>query len=224
MKPYSILLIARPRPAEPTLLPALLEQYEVLITHTRKEAMSYVAHQSFDLVLLDIATIRFDAARFCADLQRLAPALPIIVLLDKETSLDTLPPIAGYLRYPLTARQLLRQISHTLNQEEHSLVEWQGLRLDVDNHFLIWGSQVLPLTPKQTALTLAFLSAPEETLSQARLFQEVWGTDYAGYTRSLAVHIHWLRESLKSLQAPFAVKTRRGEGYRLTALNAPPAP
>ena len=79
----------------------------------------------------------------------------------------------------------------------------------------MWHTRQIPLTPKQAALTLAFLRSPEETLSRARLMQEVWGTDYLGDTRTLDVHIHWLRKSLKQLQSPFVIKTLRGQGYQL---------
>ena len=83
---------------------------------------------------------------------------------------------------------------------------------------LIWDTRQIPLTPKQAALTLAFLRTPEVTLSRARLMQDVWGTDYLGDTRTLDVHIHWLRKSLKQLQAPFMLETLRGKGYQLIDL------
>jgi DNA-binding response OmpR family regulator len=47
----------------------------------------------------------------------------------------------------------------------------------------------------------------------------VWGTEYMGDTRTLDVHIHWLRKSISQLGAPFAIETERGVGYKLIALD-----
>jgi len=55
-------------------------------------------------------------------------------------------------------------------------------------------------------------------LSRSLLMQKVWGTSYLGDTRTLDVHIHWLRSALATLDAPFQVRTHRGVGYSLVSL------
>jgi DNA-binding response OmpR family regulator len=71
------------------------------------------------------------------------------------------------------------------------------------------------ITPKQSELAEQFLERPNELLTYAYLMKEVWGTQYLGDTRTLHVHIHWLRSALEDLDVPFHIETVRGEGYRL---------
>ncbi len=220
MKQYRILFVERQHAVEQELLPTLAQHYEIALAHGRKEAVMAVETQMPDLVLLDVPSVRFDTTRFCEDLKQRWPSLPLFFLLGKGMRLDKFPRAHGFLRHPFTLRQLLHRLSRVLPECNGVVVAWRGLQLDVAGYSLTWATETTFLTPKQAALALAFLRAPEKTLSRAVLMQEVWGTDYLGDTRTLDVHIHWLRNALKSMGAPFQLKTQRSEGYRLLSLKA----
>ena len=219
MKQQAILLLVRNRTLETELLTGLRQHYAVDLMQSRRAAMAALTDQVVDLILIDVPSIRFDLARFCEDVLKHWPDKSFFFLLSKGMRLDQMPRAQGYVRHPFTLAQLLRRLARTLPVTQGKIVAWRDLRLDVDQYFLMWDTRQIPMTPKQTALLEAFLRAPGTILTRAQLMQDVWGTDFIGDTRTLDVHIHWLRKSLAQLQAPFVILTERGKGYRLGALS-----
>ncbi len=215
MKSHTILFLVQHRSLDREVLAALSVHYEVLIAPTRREAIAFLENQSVALVLADVPSTRFNLARFWEEAQKYNPDMRFFLLLDKGTSPDQAPYAHDYLCQPFSPAQLLRRLARLLPAQPGEVVAWCGLRLDVAGGFLLWKTQQVPMTPKQAVLMRAFLCAPEQVLSRAQLMQDVWGTDFLGDTRTLDVHIHWLRKSLAQLQAPFVLATERGVGYRL---------
>lgn len=215
LKRYRIIYVERYRTVEREVLPALRQHYEVTLVRGRRAGMASIEEQIPDLALIDVPSIRFDLDRFCNDLKEEIPGISLFFFLAKGTRSDRLPRAHGFLRHPFTTRQLLNRLSRILPDQVCEIVGWRGLELNVVTNSLAWTTEEVFLTPKQAALVGSFLDAPEELLTRARLMQEVWGTDYVGDTRTLDVHIHWLRKALRALEAPFRVETIRGKGYRL---------
>ncbi|MBN2006142.1 MAG: winged-helix domain-containing protein [Anaerolineae bacterium] len=222
MKSHHILFVVRHRSVEAQLASGLAKYYEVIVVQSRREAVQRYTESKMDLVLIHLPSLRFDLARFCTDLQSRNASVPFFFLLGKGMRLDQLPRADGYLRQPFTLRQLLLRLTRALPEHSGEIVQWHSLRLDTESNTLMWGAKQVPVTPKQATLVLAFLQAPEEILSRARLMQDVWGTDYLGDTRTLDVHLHWLRKSLIRLEAPFIVQTVKGKGYCLIASSSKP--
>lgn len=89
------------------------------------------------------------------------------------------------------------------------------IALDLDNRLLEANGEVTVLTPKQLELLGLFMSRPGETITRKQIMKEVWQTDYTGDTRTLDVHIHWVRKKLgDSRGQPGHLQTVRGIGYR----------
>ncbi len=212
-----ILLLSRRRTLRRALLPALQERYGVTCAGTRREALAALHAHPPVLVLVDVASLRFDLARFLEDARRDLPDLLCFLLLPDGADVGSFPHADVVLRQPFTVAQVVRRLERFLSRQSGDVLEWHGLKLDVGGRRLIWGTAQAVLTPKQTALAQAFLREPERLLTRARLMREVWGTDYLGDTRTLDVHIHWLRKALAKLGGTFAVETVRGKGYRLVA-------
>ncbi len=215
MKRYRILFIERYRTVEARVLPALLQHYDVELVHGRREAMGTLEQHVPDLILVDVPSIRFDLERFCEDIKQRQIGISFFFLLGKGMRLDRLPRAHGFLRHEFTIRQLLNRLERILPEQTGELITWKGLQLNCTTNSLAWETEEIFLTPKQAALARVFINAPEALLSRAQLMQDVWGTDYLGDTRTLDVHIHWLRKALRSLKAPFCLETVRGRGYRL---------
>ncbi|MFQ5946540.1 MAG: winged helix-turn-helix domain-containing protein [Anaerolineae bacterium] len=94
------------------------------------------------------------------------------------------------------------------------------LTLDLNNHRLLKGRTVSTLTPKEFALLRAFMSNGGEVLTRKYLMKEVWETDYMGDTRTLDVHICWVRRKIEDDPAnPQYLTTVRGVGYQFRASN-----
>lgn len=213
-----ILFIVHNRAVERSLLTGLLQRYTVSVANLRRQALKYLAENEVDLVLIDVPSIRFDLSRFFDSLKQMDAVCLIFLLLGKGDRFDQAPQADGYLRHPVTTRQLLRRLSRILPSHTGEIVSWNGLSLDTASQLLLWKGQRVFLTPKQAALALAFLRQPDTLLTRAELMQDVWGTTFLGDTRTMDVHIHWFRNALKQLDAPFSLVTQRRKGYYLRCL------
>jgi DNA-binding response OmpR family regulator len=210
-----VLFVVALRSVERQLSPALEERYQVACASVRREALQLIEHRRPDLVLIDTPSIRFDIARFFESLADHSVAT--FLLLGKDMRADQMPRANGYMRYPFSDQQLLRRLARVIPAGPRDIVGWQGLCLDAENRFLIWQGHQVPITRKQADLALAFLESPDQLITREQLMREVWGTDFMGDTRTLDVHIHWLRKALRQTGAPFILETQRGAGFRLTS-------
>ncbi len=210
-----VLFVVAHRSVERELLPTLQQTYEVVLARLRREALQIIDDEPPDLLLVDVPSIRFDISRFFECLDEVPVPITTFLLLGRGMRLDQIPRASGTLRHPFSPGQLMRRLARVMPQGAREIVEWESLCLDTENRFLIWHGQQEPLTPKQASLMLVLLAAPGTVVSREQLMMEVWGTDYMGDTRTLDVHIHWLRKALDQLHVPFEIETERGVGYRL---------
>lgn len=90
------------------------------------------------------------------------------------------------------------------------------LELDVDSRTLYRGSRSYHLTPKECRLLAAFLTHRGQVLTRQFLMKEVWDTDFVADTRTLEVHVHWIRRKIEEdHKNPRHLRTVRGVGYVL---------
>jgi two-component system phosphate regulon response regulator PhoB len=215
-----VLFLVGHRSVERRLRPSLEQRYEVRVARLRRETLQHLDVEPPDLLLIDVSSLRFSVERLLDELDDYHVPLMTFLLLNKGTRLDQVPRANGFLRRPFSPRQLMRRLGRVLPEGPRETVEWQEFCLDIGNCFLIWRGQQVPLTPKQASLAFVFMESPNEVVSREELMKRVWGTDYMGDTRTLDVHIHWLRKSIEQLEAPFVIETERGVGYRLIACDA----
>ncbi len=211
-----ILFAVAHRTVERQLCPVLRRHYHLTPVRLRREAMDILESDlPPDLVLVDVPSIRFDVSRFLESMEEMDLSLATFLLLGKGMRRDQMPKAHGYLRHPFSSRQLVARLRRVLPPTLHRAVEWCGLCLDTESNFLIWDEEHAPVTPKVAALSRMFLTHPTEIITREQLMKEVWGTDYMGDTRTLDVHIHWFREALGEVGAPFELMTKRSVGYYL---------
>jgi DNA-binding response OmpR family regulator len=95
-------------------------------------------------------------------------------------------------------------------------VKINGMVLDVENSLLKRNGDEIHLTPKETKLMILLMENVGHVVSRSELMQEVWNTEYLGDTRTLDVHICWLRQKIEdNPRIPELILTRRGQGYEL---------
>ena len=95
-------------------------------------------------------------------------------------------------------------------------VEVGGMTLDLENACLKKNGNLIHLTPKETKLMALLMKNVGKVVSRSELMQEVWNTEYLGDTRTLDVHICWLRQKIEeNPRIPECILTRRGQGYEL---------
>lgn len=95
-----------------------------------------------------------------------------------------------------------------------STISCGPITLDPESRILYLGEAEHKLTPKQSTLLLTFLRHKGEVLTRQYLMKEVWDTDYIADTRTLEVHVHWLRAKIeRDSKRPDLLHTVRGVGY-----------
>jgi len=96
------------------------------------------------------------------------------------------------------------------------MVEIDGMVLDTEKSILKRNGSEIHLTPKETKLMILLMENVGKVVSRSDLMQEVWNTEYLGDTRTLDVHICWLRQKIEeNPRIPELILTRRGQGYEL---------
>ena len=120
------------------------------------------------------------------------------------------------LSLPFTARKLINRITPLLPSDEDNIIRVGVIQLDPGTRRVRCDSKESRLTPRLARLLTTLMNHPGEVIERAQLFREVWRTEYLEDTRTLDVHISWLRQAIEDKpRSPRFLKTIRGVGYRL---------
>ncbi len=168
------------------------------------------------LVVIDASSMRTNGKRICQSLRLEAPQLPIILILDDHTNYPNGCDANVILHLPFTLQKLVNRIRHQLPKPQKSSVEAGPIKMDTETRWVTCLEKQVHLTPRLMCLLKNLMDHPGEVIDREALFREVWETDYTADTRSLDVHISWLRQALEEdPRHPKFIKTIRGVGYRL---------
>jgi DNA-binding response OmpR family regulator len=140
---------------------------------------------------------------------------PIVVINRGEASEAFSPLVHQELVLPFTVRKLINRIQALCPNAEGTLMETGRVRLLTDCSTLLLGDDTQKLTPTLSTLLQALMASPGQVQTREDLFRKVWQTDFVGDTRTLDVHISWLRKHLAGLPGKSPIVTVRGVGYRL---------
>jgi two-component system OmpR family response regulator len=204
------------------------EGYEALIAVDGAEALEIARQQKPDLIILDIMLPRIDGFEVCRILRQ-EMTVPIIMLTaradetDRIIGLDT--GADDYMTKPFSIRELLARIRALLRRakmaqltlpEEQATLTIGDIKIDINRHRISIKEQPVELTAKEFDL-LVFLTQNESyVFSREQLLEKVWGYDFAGDTRTVDVHMRWLRQKIETDPAnPKHLLTVRGTGYKI---------
>lgn len=192
--------------------------FEVTCAHNGKQAVALAKEITPLLALIDPSSLRIGGNRLCQMLQRAVEPISIVWILSEDEEESSNSQVNAYLRRPITARKLLGCVRKLLPKPATEVLEAGDLVFHIKDRILVKGDQECRLTPKQSALLAALMSHPGEVLSRRYLMKHVWKTDYLGDTRTLEVHIRWVREAIEDNPSkPKYLRTVRGVGYRFDA-------
>ena len=218
MSKANILLVEGERVGNLSLVPALQKaDYQVELVHTGSAAVVAIKDEQPDLVVFDASAMRSNGVRSCRRIRQVLSTTPMIHVRAADQIEDQMAEANVYLKRPFTPRKVLNRIRALLPADDTkeeiircgSLTYYRSKRSIVTSEL---GEN--RLTPKLAALFEEFIRYPNQVLSRRQLMQNVWQTDYIGDTRTLDVHIRWIRECIEKNPAnPQLLRTRRGEGY-----------
>mgnify|MGYP000866696207 FL=1 len=221
MQKAVILLVEGKRAGQNTTVPALEKAGFILkLCHTGSAAVKMLANVTPHLIIFNAATMRTNGARICRRLKRSEQTLPLIHIRAEGEPEDTDAEADVYLEYPFTPRKLLNRVKDLLPVDHASeeMVRYGHISLYLSKKSVeVVGKGESRLTPKLVLLLEQFLRYPCQVLTRRELMQRVWKTDYIGDTRTLDVHIRWVREYIEENPAkPLFLTTVRGQGYVLS--------
>ena len=216
----SILLLESARTGALSLSTPLQKRgYAVRVEHTARAVLRSAELSPPDVVLVDAASLKRSGLRLCRTLRAALADTPIVLV----TSASATPsPVNGdatlVLVQPFTPRKLLNGVARLLPPGEKDSLTAGPIRLNLKERRVACNGRVEQLTPRQAQLLAAFLRAPGKLLTRQFLIHEVWQTDFMGDTRTLDVHMSWLRRALEAdPRRPRYLRTLRGGGYWLDA-------
>jgi two-component system alkaline phosphatase synthesis response regulator PhoP len=219
-----------------------LEQagYQVITAADGASALQAAHREVPDLIILDIMLPEMDGLEVCRALRResATATTPIMMLTAKGDEIDKVVGLEvgadDYVTKPFGRRELLARVRALLrradyqpSRDERSSQETPAeptrpgselvagpIRIDLAGRLVNCRGKELELQPKQFELLVYLVRNRGTVLTRDQLLQNVWGYDYAGDTRTVDVHVRWLREKLEEDPAnPKLIQTMRGVGY-----------
>jgi DNA-binding response OmpR family regulator len=217
MNAFSLLVIEGKHADYPAFVPALRKKGFVVesVSNGSESLARLSGGLRPDVVVVNAASLRASGKRICQSVREKAPGLPILLILDSDRQVEKMDADIVLL-LPFTAQKLVNRIRHLLPGDGKSNIHAGPVRLDVEKRIVRCHDKQTRLTPRLMHLLKTLIEHQGEVIERNTLFSQVWETDYTDDTRTLDVHISWLRRAIEiDPKAPKLLKTVRGVGYRL---------
>ena len=182
-------------------------------------ALEHLSTNQPHVIIIDAESMKTSGKRICQQIHETDSTVPIILIVGKNADPEEKVTANERLFMPFTAQKLLNRIKPFLPLSHNDVIRCGLIELDV-RHRLVRANngQPLKLTPRLVLLLRLLMEKHGEVIPREDLFKKAWDTNYTGDTRTLDVHISWLRKALgDNPRSPRYLKTLRGVGYRLDA-------
>ncbi len=204
------------------------EGYAVLTAMDGENGLELATGSNPDLIILDVMLPRLDGFEVCRILRRDVNT-PILMLTAKGEEVDRIVRLElgadDYVTKPFSMRELLarvramlrrsRMTSETLFSTGVESYTAGDLEVDLSSHTARLGSVTLDLKPREFDLLTLLVSNRGRAITRDQILERLWGYDYIGDTRTVDVHVRWLREKIEAEPgSPKRIITIRGVGYR----------
>ena len=198
------------------------EGFQVEAAYDGEQALEKAKAVRPDLIVLDIMMPGMDGFSVCKELRK-SSSVPIIFLTARDDDVDRIVGLElgadDYITKPFNPRELVARVKAVLRRSQQEaptkpVLEADGLKLDADRREVTVEGEPVTLRAKEFDLLAAFMRHLGIVLDRERLLQIVWGSDYYGDTRTIDVHVAWLREKLAQAKH-VKIQTVWGVGYKL---------
>ncbi|WP_127361059.1 response regulator transcription factor [Actinacidiphila soli] len=210
--------------SEPLARALRREGYEVEVREDGPTALEAGLLGAFDLLVLDLGLPGIDGLEVCRRLRTEGHGFPVLVLTARADEVDTVVGLdAGaddYVTKPFRLAELLARVRALLRRGQTEggstpQPSTQGVRIDVESHRAWMGDEELQLTAKEFDLLRVLVRDAGRVVTREQLMREVWDTTWWSSTKTLDMHISWLRKKLgDDAAAPRYISTVRGVGFR----------
>jgi two-component system alkaline phosphatase synthesis response regulator PhoP len=223
---YKILLVED----EPGLVLTLSDRlskegYYVETARDGEEGFARASSQAFDLIILDLMLPKKSGFDVCRDLRQQGFATPVIMLTARDQLVDKVLGLKigadDYLTKPFEMLELMARIEALLRRATRALTSSQpvhtfgSIRVDLRKTEIARNGESVSLSAKEFQLLHYLIEHEGETLSREKILQEVWGYTAIPSTRTVDVHIAWIRQKLEdNPKSPQFITTVHGHGYK----------
>ncbi|TAF08493.1 MAG: DNA-binding response regulator [Nostocales cyanobacterium] len=190
-----------------------------------KNCQSNAGELSFDLVVLDLMLPQINGLDICRLMRHQGNSVPILMLSAKGSETDRVLGLEvgadDYLTKPFSMREMVARCRALLRRQRLSILpqipvlKYKDVSLNAQECRVLVRGKEVNLSPKEFRLLELFMSYARRVWSREQLLDQVWGPDFVGDSKTVDVHIRWLREKLEQDPShPEYIVTVRGFGYR----------
>ena len=207
--------------------------YEVSVCTDGAAGLAAALEQPFDLLLLDLMLPGMDGFEICRTLRQESNT-PVLMLTARDDEIDRVVGLEvgadDYLPKPFSMRELIARVkailrrvrlireevgSATQEAKHPKILVFGNLEIDTNRREVRLDGNVLPCKPKEFELLTFMGEHKERVLTRKLILEKVWGWGFVGDSRTVDVHIRWLREKIEPVpENPRRIITIRGVGYR----------
>ncbi len=197
------------------------EGFRVEEAHDGKQALEKARTVNPDLIVLDLMMPEMDGLSVCKEIRKTS-SVPVIILTARNDDVDKIVGLEigadDYVTKPFNPRELVARVKAVLRRSQgrmdpETVLEVGDIRLDPARREVSVAGKAISLRAKEFDLLSAFMKYQGVVLDRERLLSLVWGQDFYGDTRTIDVHVAWLRDKLQGATA--RVQTVWGVGYKL---------
>lgn len=204
------------------------EGFEIITAFDGEHAIAKNEADKPDLIVLDVQLPKMDGWNVCREIRKTS-RVPIIMLTARAEEVDKVLGLElgadDYLIKPFSLRELLARVRAALRRVTQyaepvaKSIAIGDVAIDPGSHRVIARGQPIELTRKEYDLLEALMTQAGKVVKRNDLIDRVWQTDWVGDTRTLDVHIRWLREKIETNPGkPLYIQTVRGVGYRFATV------
>ena len=207
------------------------EGFEVYGAEDGERGLEIAREISPDLVILDVMLPKLDGFEVCRILRRDDMDIPVFMLTAKAEEIDRVVGLEigadDYITKPFSMRELLARVRNALRRSSRSglgrdnsssgndVIQVGNLNIDLTGHITRIGEKLIDLKPREFDLLVMLASSRGRVFTREQILERLWGHDYIGDSRTVDVHIRWIREKIEEdPSTPKKIVTVRGVGYR----------
>lgn len=195
------------------------EGHTVVEAYDGIDAIEKVKDEDFDVIVMDIMMPRLDGFSAYKEIKKVKN-IPVLMLSARGEEYDKLfgfeIGIDDYVVKPFSPKELMARLNVIVNRNkksnENRIMEFEGLKIDLDGRSVSVDGEKVDLTPKEYDLLVYLSKNKNIALSRDQLLNKVWGYDFYGDDRTVDTHIKMLRNSIKQYRK--FIVTVRGVGYK----------
>jgi two-component system alkaline phosphatase synthesis response regulator PhoP len=202
-------------------------EFDVTCIDNGLKAIETCNQNNFDIIILDLMLPGKNGLDICRELRLLGNKTPIIILTAKTDEVDKIIGLEfgadDYVTKPFSVRELMARVKAVLrrtdtsainnSKEEMNIIKLGDLIINTDSHEVQIKGKIIGLALKEFELLLTLVQNKGRVLTRDRLLEIVWGYEYEGETRTVDVHIRYLRKKLGDDED--IIQTIRGVGYKI---------